>query len=156
LKAVFLSPLFALAIFVFPVQWSFAQEKSGLSAPPTASLTGSDASIATNENIGDLQQKAAAGDVLAQNNLGFAYAFGRGIEQNFQQAARWFTLSASAGFAPAQVNLGALYERGWAESRDMSMAIRWYRAAADLGEPHRRMQARQPLPCRQRRSTRRR
>src|SRR5216684_1201883 len=84
-------------------------------------------------NIAELRKAAEAGDLLAQNNLGVAYAFGRGVERSNEEAARWFSLSAAAGFAPAQSNLGYLYEKGLGVPQDYGAALREYRAAAESG-----------------------
>jgi uncharacterized protein len=71
----------------------------------------------------------------AQFNLGVLYAVGRGVPQDYGQAARWYRLAAEHGHALAQCNLGVLYEKGEGVSRSDAEAIRWYRMAADQGNP---------------------
>ena len=78
---------------------------------------------------------AAAGNPIAQNNLGFYYAFGKGVPQSYPQALKWLSAAASAGFAPAEVNLAVLYEKGWTGKVDVEQAMRWYRDAAEQGNP---------------------
>jgi TPR repeat protein len=44
--------------------------------------------------------------------LGIAYDNGRGVPQDYGQAAQWYRKAAQQGFAGAQINLGALYTNG--------------------------------------------
>src|SRR5258708_17502369 len=99
-------------------------------------LTGSSAAFGETrqrepESIAKLRRAAEAGDALAQNNLGAAHAFGRGVARSNEEAAKWFAVAAKAGFAPAQSNLGYLYEKGLGVDQDYAAALRLYRAAAE-------------------------
>ena len=64
-----------------------------------------------------------------------AYYFGRGVPQDYAEAARLYLQAANLGFAPAQNGLGRLYENGLGVSKDMERAIQWYRQAAGEGHP---------------------
>jgi TPR repeat protein len=56
-----------------------------------------------------LRPLADQGDALAQTNLGFMYANGRGVPQDYSKALEWFGKAADQGFAIAQTNLGVMY-----------------------------------------------
>ena len=64
-----------------------------------------------------------------------ADAPGRGVKQDFAEAARWYRTAADRGHALAQFNLGNLYEAGQGMPKDTTEAAKWYRKAADQGEP---------------------
>lgn len=76
---------------------------------------------------------AHQGHAGAQFNLGVLYARGRGVAQDFSQAARWYRLAAEHGHALAQCNLGVLYEEGIGVIQNDEEASRWYRLAAEQG-----------------------
>jgi TPR repeat protein len=57
-------------------------------------------------------QFASPQQVRQWNELGVKYNFGRGVPQNFGEAARLYKLAADAGLKEAQYNLGVLYHRG--------------------------------------------
>ena len=52
------------------------------------------------------------GEADAQNTLGLAYKNGRGVPQDYAQAAQWFQEAAEQGNAVAQRNLGMEVSRG--------------------------------------------
>ncbi len=76
------------------------------------------------------RKAAADGDRAARNNLGYLYASGRGVIQDYAEAFKWYQLAASSGDAAAQSNLAGLYYRGRGIPRNPALAFRWYRAAA--------------------------
>ena len=80
-----------------------------------------------------LRLAAANGDPSAEFEVGARLAEGKGIEQNFKEAAKWYQLSADHGFAQAQYRLGTLYERGLGLKSDRAQAQAWYRRASDQG-----------------------
>ena len=65
------------------------------------------------------------GVASAQQNLGFMYANGRGVPQDFKEAVRWYRLAADQGHAGAQNNLGAMYNNGLGVPQDFKEAVRW-------------------------------
>ncbi len=85
------------------------------------------------EPLKQLHMAAANGDAGAQLVLGFRYAEGQGVPQDFAAAVRWTTLAAEQGNVTAQTNLGSAYYNGQGIARDFSGAIEWYRKAADQG-----------------------
>eukprot|EP00729_Bicosta_minor_P032842 gene32842-biopygen23593 len=70
---------------------------------------------------------------VAQCSLGAAYSFGRGVEQDTVEAAKWFRKSAEAGYANAQYSLGNMYDTGKGVTQDHVEAIKWFRKSAEAG-----------------------
>ena len=62
-------------------------------------------------DVDALQAKAEAGHMLAQNNLGARYFSGDGVEENLQQAYRFFYLAANQGDRKAGKNLDAIAKK---------------------------------------------
>ena len=77
---------------------------------------------------------AEKGDALAQINLGFKYANGRGVLKDDAEAVRWYRLAADQGNSFAQLNLGFKYANGEGVLKDDAEAVRWYRLAAEQGD----------------------
>jgi TPR repeat protein len=132
MKASLLFPSLVLACAALAAPTLWAEQNP---PHPAAAASGAQAASAEMPSIEAIARFAAAGDPVAQNNLGFYYAFGKNVPQNYQEALKWLTASASKGFAPAEVNLAVLYEKGWAGKVDLARAARWYLAAAEQGEP---------------------
>lgn len=80
-----------------------------------------------------LRLAAANGDASAEFEVGARLAEGKGTEQTFKDAAKWYQRSASKGFAQAQYRLGTLYERGLGLKVDVERAQEWYTRAAEQG-----------------------
>jgi localization factor PodJL len=80
-----------------------------------------------------LRLAAANGDASAQFEVGARLAEGKGTNQNFKDAAKWYQKSAEQGFAQAQYRIGTLYERGLGLKPDMVRASEWYKKAAGQG-----------------------
>ena len=76
---------------------------------------------------------AEHGHVMAQFNLGVAYATGQGADLNFAQAARWWHAAGYQGHTAAQYNLGLLYSRGQGVEKSVSKARMWWYLAAMSG-----------------------
>lgn len=82
------------------------------------------------------QKGAAAGDITSQYYLGRMYELGKGLAQDYQQAAKWYTTSAERGdiiASDGMVGLASLYERGLGVPQDRNKAIALYRQAAAVG-----------------------
>lgn len=80
-----------------------------------------------------LRLAAANGDPSAEFEVGARLAEGKGTDQNFKDAAKWYQRSASKGFVQAQYRLGTLYERGLGMKADEERAKDWYVRAAEQG-----------------------
>lgn len=75
-------------------------------------------------------EQAKAGDMIAQYKLGYDYYLGRGIAQDYAQAAIWWRSAAEQGYADAQNNLGVLYNSGKGIPQSYSEAYFWQNLAA--------------------------
>jgi localization factor PodJL len=80
-----------------------------------------------------MRQAAAKGDPRAQFEVAARFAEGKGIPQDFAQAATWYQRAAAQGLATAQYRLGTLYERGLGVVADPARARVWYGRAAEQG-----------------------
>jgi TPR repeat protein len=76
---------------------------------------------------------AALGDAGAQYNLAVLYSEGKGVAQNYAEAARLYRLAAEQGYANAQCNLGVFHSSGVGVPRDLVEAGRLGRLAAAQG-----------------------
>ncbi len=68
---------------------------------------------------------AAEGNVLAETYLGSMYASGRGVPQNFEEAAGWYFYAARQGGLVAQFKLGLMYDKGQGVTQDYVAAYYW-------------------------------
>jgi TPR repeat protein len=76
---------------------------------------------------------AGKGDARAQYKLARCFENGRGVEQDFAEARKWYEKSARQGLADAQQALAMCYAYGMQVPQDYDQAIKWYRKAADQG-----------------------
>jgi TPR repeat protein len=83
-----------------------------------------------------LRPLADNGDAFAQSALGFFYAEGRGVPQDYVEAVKWFRKAAVQGDATAQYNVGFAYFSGQGVPQNYAQAASWYRLRA---KPMRRM-----------------
>lgn len=94
---------------------------------------GIDAARGGNFNMAHAEflREAKLGNPHAQALLGELYHKGRGVEQSYAEAARWYHQAAVRGHAVAQYMLGDYYRRGLGVDRDASQSFQWYLRAAD-------------------------
>lgn len=85
-------------------------------------------------DVRHLLDGSSKGDVNAQFMLGLAYESGRGVAQDFAEAARWYQKAADAGNPGAQAHLGNLYAEGRGVARDATAALKWYRRGGVGGD----------------------
>jgi TPR repeat protein len=83
--------------------------------------------------VARLRAAAEAGNLFAQNDLGSAYLYGKGVPRDYQAAFKWFMRSAEAGLPHAMVSLGWQYMCGLGVPIDYAEARRWNRLAAEWG-----------------------
>lgn len=81
----------------------------------------------------DLIERAKNGDSDAQCQLGLLYAKGDDVKQSYEEAFRWFLLSANQGNSRANHFLGICYLEGKGVEQDYSEAVEWFRKAAEQG-----------------------
>ena len=73
---------------------------------------------------------AERGDARAQAQLGFMYATGRNVAQNYALASYWYRRAAEQGNAAAQHLLGLMYDKGFGVPPDYVLAHMWLNLAA--------------------------
>ena len=59
-----------------------------------------------------------------------AYTEGRGVPQDFKEAAKWFREAAEQGMTRAQISLASLYYKGKGVPHDFVQAHMWSNVAA--------------------------
>ena len=96
-----------------------------------ASAGPSDKTIETVEEIAE----PVARNEEAQFNLGAMYSEGKGVEQDYKEAARWYSKAAVRGHAEAQNCLGTMSFLGKGVEQDYKEAVGWWRKAAIQGYP---------------------
>lgn len=74
-------------------------------------------------------------DADTQFNCGEHCREGKGVAQDYAQAADWYRKAARQNHAEAQSNLGVLYEKGLGVKKSYLQAATWYRKSAEQGEP---------------------
>ena len=79
---------------------------------------------------------AEQGNAEAQFNVGLMYYEGDGVEQDYAEAAKWFSKASEKGHPVAQFSLGVLYIEGHEGWEDYVQALMWFMLAARRGEPH--------------------
>ncbi len=87
----------------------------------------------TDNEFNKLLNLADAGDSDAQYKLAIRYLVGRGIEQDYEEAAKWLQEAAAGGVVSAQYNLGVLYDSGRGVEADAVEALIWFHSAAEKG-----------------------
>jgi len=81
----------------------------------------------------ELLRRAEAGDAQAQVDMGYALAYGKGVEQNYEQSVLWSKKAADQGNANGLYNLGCGYRNGQGVPKDLVKAAEMTRAAAEKG-----------------------
>lgn len=80
-----------------------------------------------------LLAEARTGDAIAQFKVGVRYHSGTGVNQDNDEALKWFRLSAEQGTPEAEYNLGIFYAGGISVAQDEEEAVKWYRKSAEKG-----------------------
>ena len=61
------------------------------------------------------------------------YFAGQGVDRDYAEAKKWFSLAAAHAYAPAQNSLGIIFDEGLGVSRDYAAAVKWFRHGAEQG-----------------------
>jgi TPR repeat protein len=77
--------------------------------------------------------RAEEGDPKAQFDLGSAYYYGKGVQQNYAEAVRWYRKAAEQREPRAEDALGYLYLNGQTVPLDYAQALQWYKKGAEDG-----------------------
>jgi uncharacterized protein len=80
----------------------------------------------------DLLPLAKQGDPKAEFTVGLMYGNGEGVPSNFNEALRWWLLSAEHGNSEAQTLCGVVYHYSATDDKE---AMKWFRRAAEQGKP---------------------
>jgi TPR repeat protein len=64
-------------------------------------------------------------------NLGYMYAAGRGVAQDYKEAVKWYRKAAQQNAAVVQISLGVMFAQGRGVSKDDREAVKWSRLAAE-------------------------
>jgi TPR repeat protein len=81
------------------------------------------------------QLRAAAGDLVATNEIGVMYEQGLGVPVDYDRARHYYTIAMKAGGAAGMISLGRMYEQGHGVAVDYNQARRFYTLAKDAGDP---------------------
>jgi uncharacterized protein len=76
-------------------------------------------------------QSAEKGYVPAQAAVGMMYANGKGVQQNYAEAGKWWIKAAEAGHLLAADNASMLYRSGVGVPADANVANKWSKFVAD-------------------------
>src|SRR5260370_24312594 len=115
--------LLSAAVFQLPAQQNEAHRKS--SADISSKAETSDA-----EWVKSYRKAAEQNDAIAQFNLAFAYANGRGVAKDDAEAVKWYRRAAEQNLAQAQYNLGFAYANGRGVAKNYAQAVKWLRKTA--------------------------
>jgi TPR repeat protein len=80
-----------------------------------------------------MEAGAAHGDAHSMFSLGWFYANGFGVTQDYAKARQWYERAADNGEARAMNALGVLYDRGEGVGQDYAKARQWYEKGVDNG-----------------------
>ncbi|HLN08925.1 MAG TPA: tetratricopeptide repeat protein [Xanthobacteraceae bacterium] len=104
----------------------------GLVASPAANLRDGLVALGRHDDGGaarTLVPLAERGDARAQTLLGYMFANGRGVPQNYVVAAYWYRRASEQGNATAQYSLGLMYDKGQGVPLDYVLAYKWLNLA---------------------------
>jgi GAF domain/Sel1 repeat len=82
-------------------------------------------SVAAAGDFASLRRSAKQGDPAAQFAVGARFATGEDVNQDYAEAARWFSMAAEQGHIVAQSTLGAYYWAGRGVPQDLTKAYFW-------------------------------
>ena len=101
-----------------------------INAPAHCAEPGADSRAALIE----FRPLADKGDARAQFELGYMHERGKGVAQDYHEAASWYLKSAQQGNASAQFHLGQMYDIGSGVPQGYAEAASWYLKSAEQGD----------------------
>ena len=99
----------------------------------TAETVESVALLDEDHPLAETERQALSGDMQAAYELANAYYSGDKLQQDYQQANKWYQSAADQGHAEAQFSLGNMYLMGEGVEQDDQSALMWYQQAANQG-----------------------
>lgn len=85
------------------------------------------------EQIKWVKMSANLGYAPAQNDLGYFYDKGEGVNKDLNEAIKYYKLSAEQGYAIAQYNLAICYLKGEGVEKNLKEAFKYFKLSADQG-----------------------
>jgi len=79
-------------------------------------------------------ESANGGHIPAMTYVGLLYEEGKGTEQNYFEALKWFTAAAKQGNVDGIILTGLLYKDGKGVEKNSIEALKWFTLAADQGD----------------------
>ncbi|MCM1141109.1 MAG: sel1 repeat family protein, partial [Muribaculum sp.] len=73
-----------------------------------------------------LESRASNGDANAQENLGWCFHTGSGIDKDFEKAFYWYKKAAESGKSYSMYNIGIMYQNGQTDKKDEYEAAKWF------------------------------
>lgn len=89
--------------------------------------------LAVRDDFGALLELAKEGNLEAQKDLAMAYVRGDEIEQNYEEAFKWYKAAAEQGDADAQNSLYNRYAKGEGVEQNSEEAMKWLHRSAEQG-----------------------
>ena len=126
--------LLLIVLFVSTAVISAAQDDSSRPITPQAEVQSGNLYIDQKDYSKAMtwfRKAAEQGNAVAQNNIGWLYQNGFGVQQDYAEAMKWYREAAGQSDALAQFNVGCLYQDGLGVKQDYAEAMSWYRKAAD-------------------------
>lgn len=71
-------------------------------------------------------KKSADNYKLGKHNLAFLYYYGMGVKKNYNEAFKYFSLSANDGLLDSTFYLAKLHEKGQGTFLDLILSYKWY------------------------------
>lgn len=75
-------------------------------------------------------EAARAGDIGAEQNVGYFYDRGLGVRRSKTEALRWYMRAYKHGYSSAAINIGTV----WRDLQEQRRALSWFRKAAKMGD----------------------
>jgi len=99
----------------------------------SVSASANDQSMAKREFAETRLMAEWVGEAQQQYKLAQAYYKGKGVNQDYAEALKWFRLAADQGLVESQHMLGVMYDQGDGITQDYAKAVAWYQKAAEQG-----------------------
>ena len=114
-----------------------SEQENKSTAPKYSTLTDDQGNnIGTLIRFNDLKKSAEDGNSNSQCFLGKMYLNGRGVEQDYQEALKWFKKSAEQGNREGQSALGSLFLGGIGTEVNYQEAFKWFSKSAEQNYPY--------------------
>ena len=89
--------------------------------------------LAARDDFDALLERAKEGNLEVQKDLAMAYVRGDEIEQNYEEAFKWYKAAAEQGDADAQNSLYNRYAKGEGVEQNSEEAMKWLHRSAEQG-----------------------